>query len=172
MSVNLSGKQFMQADLIDQVKTIIKDTGIASGSLWIEVTESILMKDTEFVTSILEQLRDLNVRVHVDDFGTGYSSLSSLHHFPVNTLKIDRSFVSKIESDNGNDQSAIIGTILSLAENLGLEVIAEGVETLGQAKKLISMNCKFAQGYYYSRPVPSDKVAELIGKPLGGEEVV
>ncbi|HWT02608.1 MAG TPA: EAL domain-containing protein [Pyrinomonadaceae bacterium] len=151
ISVNLSGKQFAQPDLIDQVKNIIGETRLSPRGLKLEITESVVMENFETATEMLQQLRDLGVQLSIDDFGTGYSSLSYLHRFPIDTLKIDRSFVIKMIDNNENLE--IVRTIVMLAQNLGMDVIAEGVETKEQLALLRKLKCENGQGYYFSKPL-------------------
>ncbi|HKQ53317.1 MAG TPA: EAL domain-containing protein [Pyrinomonadaceae bacterium] len=151
ISVNLSGKQFAQPDLIDQVKNIIRETRLSPRGLKIEITESVVMENIETATEMLQQLRDLGVQLSIDDFGTGYSSLSYLHRFPIDTLKIDRSFVIRMIDNNENLE--IVRTIVMLAQNLGMDVIAEGVETKEQLALLRKLKCENGQGYYFSKPL-------------------
>jgi diguanylate cyclase (GGDEF)-like protein/PAS domain S-box-containing protein len=159
MSVNLSGKQFAQPNLIEQIQQILNDTGLAAHTLKLEITESTIIENTELATAMLKQLRELGIRVSLDDFGTGYSSLSYLHRFPIDTLKIDRSFVTRM---NLPRDSEIVRTILALAGNLGMDVIAEGVETGEQIVQLTGMNCEYAQGYLFSRPIDAEAVTNLL----------
>lgn len=161
MSVNLSGKQFAQPDLINRVASILKETGMDARYLKLEITESVVMENIETATEMLRQLRSLGARISIDDFGTGYSSLSYLHRFPINTLKIDRSFVTKMADNNENTE--IVRTIVVLAQNLGMDVVAEGVETKEQLELLRSLGCENGQGYYFSRPVDSENAAKFIG---------
>jgi len=149
MTVNLSAKQFAQPDLIDQVRNIIEETGIDPAFLKLEITESVVMDDFESAAAMLFQLRALGVRLSIDDFGTGYSSLTYLHRFPIDTLKIDRSFITCMDKDNVE----IVRTILMLAENLGMDVVAEGVETQEQMQMLRNLFCQSGQGFFFSRPV-------------------
>jgi diguanylate cyclase (GGDEF)-like protein/PAS domain S-box-containing protein len=151
VSVNLSARQFGQADLVSQVAQTVHDTGVAPGSLKLEVTESILMQEPEAAAAMLAELRSQGVRICIDDFGTGYSSLSYLLRFPAQTLKIDRSFVSDLAT--GVQHAEMVRTIILLARNLGMDVIAEGVETEDQLQRLRAMDCDFVQGYLVSRPV-------------------
>ena len=160
MSVNLSGKQFSQPDLIELVKTTILESGIASGSLQLEITESAIMEDAEIVTNRLLQLRKLGVQLGLDDFGTGYSSLSYLHRFPLDTLKIDRSFVARLLEDGENRE--IVRTIVTLGKNLGMKVVAEGVEEAQQLSDLRDLNCQLGQGYYFARPLPADEAIRVL----------
>ena len=161
ISVNLSGKQFLQPNLIGCVKQILHETDLDPRCLKLEITESIMMENAEAASAMLVQLRGLGVQLSIDDFGTGYSSLSYLHRFPVNTLKIDRSFVTRI--GDAGENSEIVRTILMLATNLGMDVIAEGVETKGQLAQLKAMGCPYGQGYLFSRPVDAADAGVLVG---------
>jgi Amt family ammonium transporter len=165
ISVNLSVKQFSRPDLADHVRTAIRMAGLDPAALRLEITETVLLDSSPSATDQLELLHKDGFRIYLDDFGTGYSSLSYLHRFPVDTLKIDRSFVMGMKADGGGRE--IIRTIVALAQNLDLNVIAEGVETVMQRDALRDLQCEFAQGYMYSRPVDSKKAeALLIGKVL------
>jgi diguanylate cyclase (GGDEF)-like protein len=160
ISINLSGKQFLQNNLIEQIQQILGETELDPRTLKLEITESVVMENAEIASSMLSQLRALGVQLSIDDFGTGYSSLSYLHRFPVNTLKIDRSFVSRMGPDDEN--SEIVRTIMTLANNLGMDVIAEGVETEKQLSNLKEMKCKFGQGYLFSKPVNAQAAGKLL----------
>ncbi|HEY9872509.1 MAG TPA: EAL domain-containing protein [Candidatus Obscuribacterales bacterium] len=160
MSINLSGQQFSQPDLVEQIQQTIKITGLDGSSLKLEITESIAMNDVESAIAILLRLKSLDMRLSIDDFGTGYSSLSYLHRFPVDTLKVDRSFVSHME--NSSENEAIVQTIIMLSHNLGMDVIAEGVETAAQQAKLQALNCEYGQGYFFSKPLPSEAATALL----------
>lgn len=150
ISVNLSGKQFAQPDLIQRIERVLEETNLEPCSLKLEITESVVIENVEAASEMLKRMRMLGVGLSIDDFGTGYSSLSSLHRFPISTLKIDASFVSRMNGHNENTE--IVRTIISLADNLGMEVIAEGVETLEQATKLRTFGCEQGQGYFFARP--------------------
>jgi predicted signal transduction protein with EAL and GGDEF domain len=160
MAVNISAKQFAQADLVSQIANILRETGLAPENLRLELTESVTMRDEERTTRILSELRKLGVRLCIDDFGTGYSSLSYLRRFALDILKIDRSFVSDML--NNSESLEIVKTILSLGSNLGMTVIAEGVETAEQASQLKSLGCELAQGYLFSKPLDSAAVARTL----------
>jgi len=160
ISVNLSGKQFAQTDLSERVEALLCRVGLAPGSLKIEITESVLMENPDGVAATLARLKALETRISVDDFGTGYSSLSYLHRFPIDTLKIDRSFVTLMQP-NG-DGSEIVGTIITLAHSLGMDVIAEGVETHEQFARLALLGCEYGQGYHFSKPVSDDEATALL----------
>jgi predicted signal transduction protein with EAL and GGDEF domain len=160
VAVNISAKQFAQPDLVSQVAQILQDSGLAPYSLKLELTESVTMRDEERTTRILSELKELGVRLCIDDFGTGYSSLSYLRRFALDILKIDRSFVSEMLSNSESQE--IVKTILSLGNNLGMEVVAEGVETAEQVSLLKSLRCQSAQGYYFSKPLDSAGVARTL----------
>lgn len=160
LSVNLSGKQFIHANLIEQIKQTLRETDFDPRCLRLEITESVVMENAEAAASMLLQLRDLGVHLSIDDFGTGYSSLSYLHRFPVTTLKIDRSFIGRM--GEGDENSEIVRTIVTLANNLGMEVVAEGVETAEQLALLRKLKCEYGQGYFFSRPVDAEKAGALI----------
>jgi len=160
MCVNLSVKQFSQPDLTARVAEILNETGLAASSLKLEITESAVMENVETATEMLEQLRKLGVQLAMDDFGTGYSSLSNLHRFPINTLKIDRSFITRMADNNENAE--IVRTISGLAQNLGMDVVAEGVETPEQLELLKSLGCQFGQGYFFSKPLDSQAAEAFI----------
>ena len=160
ISVNLSSKQFLQCDLIERINQMLLTTGFDARSLKLEITESVVMENAGEATARIGQLRDLGVKLYMDDFGTGYSSLSHLHRFPVGTLKIDRSFINQMSAPDEN--SEIVRTIVSLAHNLHMEVIAEGVETEEQLSHLKGLECEYGQGYYFSRPVDAESAGGLI----------
>lgn len=160
MSVNLSGKQFLQPDLVEQIDQILRETGLNAGSLKLEITESVVMENSQEVCVMLERIKALGVQLSIDDFGTGYSSLSRLHNFPVNTLKIDRSFVSQIGINGEN--SEIIQAIVMLAQHLAMSITAEGVETAEQLAKLRMLKCEEGQGYFFARPLTSQAAEELL----------
>jgi EAL domain-containing protein (putative c-di-GMP-specific phosphodiesterase class I) len=151
ISVNVSPRQFAQPDLVEQVRAAIAETGIDPRCLRLEITESVTIGDAERVAAVLTELKGLGVRMSMDDFGTGYSSLSYLHSLPLDVLKIDRSFIAAMEQSAESLQ--IVRTIMSLARNLGMDVIAEGTEVVEQVARLQSMGCEYGQGYYFSRPV-------------------
>lgn len=163
ISVNLSNKHFNQPGLVKQIEQTLYTTGLDAFSLKLEITESVIMENTKLATAMLSQLRTLGVHICLDDFGTGYSSLSYLHRFPIDTLKIDRSFVSNMSvGDDENSKIQIIQTIILLAHKLDMDLIAEGVETKEQLAQLRQMKCKNAQGYFFSKPVSSKAVEALM----------
>ena len=162
VSVNLSGKQFTQRHLVELIERTLAETGLAPQCLKLEITETAVMENAETARAMLKRLRDIGVQLGIDDFGTGYSSLSYLHRFPVNTLKVDRSFVGRM--DEADEYREIVRTIVSLAHTLGMSVVAEGVETRGQCAQLAALRCEYSQGYLFSRPLPADKAAEYLSK--------
>jgi diguanylate cyclase (GGDEF)-like protein/PAS domain S-box-containing protein len=160
MSVNLSGRQFSQADLIEQIASALRESGLKAGNLKLEITESMVMENFDTAIDMLTQLRVLGVGLSIDDFGTGYSSLSYLHRFPIDTLKIDRSFVTQMTDNSENAE--IVRTIVTLARSLDMAVVAEGVETADQLRQLGALGCDYGQGYLFSRPVGAGQAAELL----------
>jgi diguanylate cyclase (GGDEF)-like protein/PAS domain S-box-containing protein len=160
MSVNLSSRQFSQADLIDQISSALRESGLRAGNLKLEITESMVMENIDTAIDMLMQLRNLGVGISIDDFGTGYSSLSYLHRFPIDTLKIDRSFVTQMTDNSENAE--IVRTIVTLARSLDMAVVAEGVETADQLRQLGELGCDYGQGYLFSRPVGAVQAAGLL----------
>jgi len=160
VNVNITPKQFAQPDLAAQIGKILQETGLDPSCVNLEITETIAMADADRSALVLSELKALGVRLEIDDFGTGYSSLSRLQHFPVDTLKIDRSFVSRMDTDS--ETRKIVRLIVMLAHGLGLKIVAEGVETQAQADMLKNLGCELAQGYLYSKPVPSQAIDQLL----------
>jgi diguanylate cyclase (GGDEF)-like protein len=168
--VNLSGQQFMQPDLVDQVARILERTGLSAECLGLEMTETVMMSDAQQTTSILAQLRTLKVKLQLDDFGTGYSSLSYLHRFPITSLKIDRSFVMAMHAKE--EHAKIVRSINTLARDLQLEVIAEGIEKVEQLELLRAWGCKFGQGNYLCAATDRETVEGLLaGDWIPGESL-
>jgi diguanylate cyclase (GGDEF)-like protein len=161
LSVNLSARQVAQPDLLNRIKEALENSKLNPHCLKLEITESVVMENAEAAAQMFKQLRALGVQLSIDDFGTGYSSLSYLHRFPLNYLKIDRSFVMRLTTDNDN---AIVRTISTLARNLGMEVIAEGIETEEQFQQLKMLGCEYGQGFLFSRPVGNDDVEHLLAQ--------
>lgn len=159
MAVNLSVQHFIHASLMAEIDDILTETGLSGRSLRIEITESAIMKNAELATVILKQLKARQIQFSIDDFGTGYSSLSYLHQFPVDGLKIDRSFVSNIQAQDQNLQ--IVQTIIALANTLKMSAIAEGIETHQQLALLQSLGCEYGQGFYFSRPLSAEAAEAL-----------
>jgi PAS domain S-box-containing protein len=160
MSVNLTSKEFAHPDLVSEIRKALDQTGLDPGRLQIEIIETIAMGQAEKSGEVLAQLKALGVRLSIDDFGTGYSSLGRLRQIPVDTLKIDRSFVSSMSSDPENRE--IVRSIIMLAHNLGLKVVAEGTETEEQVTQLTALNCEMAQGYFFSRPADHQAMSQLL----------
>lgn len=160
ISVNLASQQIKQPKLIVQIDSILAETGLDGSYLKLEITESMLLNDTEATINMLSQIRARNIQLSIDDFGKGYSCLSYLHRFPINTIKIDSHFVSRMNLDTENLE--IVRTINTLAHNLGMDVVAEGVETAGQYSRLQALGCEFAQGYFFSKPLNSQAAEKLI----------
>lgn len=156
VSVNLSPSQFAQPNLLEMVKTILKEVGLSGTRLGLEVTESTAMRDIQKNVEILRAFKEMGTYVAIDDFGTGYSSLAWLQRLPINALKIDRSFINYVPTDPNNNK--LVEGIVTMAHNLGLETIAEGVEKAEQKDFLHSVNCDKAQGYLFSRPVPAEDI--------------
>jgi len=162
ISVNLSGKQFLARDLPEQVRNILQKTGLDPSILKLEITESVIMDHLKATHSMFDSLKAIGVALAVDDFGTGYSSLSYLHRLPIDVLKIDRSFLRQIDKK----KAAIVRTIVNLARDLEMDVIAEGVETFEQAALLVQLGCKFGQGYAFAKPVPAAAAEKLLKNGL------
>lgn len=160
ISVNLSGKQLRESNLIEYIDRILAKTQLPSNTLKLEITESILMENLDAATQTLIELRKRKIKLSIDDFGTGYSSLSYLHRFPVDTLKIDRSFINEIKS--GQENSAIVKAIVTLAHMMNMDVVAEGIENTAQLDQLKLLNCEHGQGYYFSRPLSREEAEKLI----------
>lgn len=160
VSVNLSIRQFVRQDLPEKVRAILEETGLPPENLRLELTESAVMENVEVAIDILRRVHALGVRLSLDDFGTGYSSLSYLHRFPINTLKVDRAFVQRME--DGGENAEIVRTVATLAKALRMEVVAEGVESARQAAALKSLGCQLGQGYFFSRPLEIEAADGLV----------
>lgn len=160
VSVNLSAKQFGQPGLVKRIASVLKQTAVPAGSLRLEVTESSLMTHEKTALQTMNDLQALGIGLHMDDFGTGYSSLNHLHRFPFDTLKIDRSFVQEIAQKKSSAE--IVRAILDLARTLGMDTVAEGIETQEQIERLKSLGCQMGQGYYFAKPLPADVVSQMM----------
>jgi diguanylate cyclase (GGDEF)-like protein len=160
VSVNLSGKHFDHPDLVEQIKDVLDETRFDPTCLKLEITETAVMENAETAISMLKSIKELGVKISIDDFGTGYSSLSYLHKFPIDTLKIDRSFVNSI--DDGSENEEIVRTIVALAKALNLTVVAEGIENVNQFQYLSMLGCESGQGYLFSRPLPATEIVKLL----------
>ncbi len=161
MNINLSSKHFLSPTLLDDIKEILNQTGMPPQQLKLEITETALMEDADETIRLVHRLKELGLQLVIDDFGTGYSSLSYLQRLPIDTLKVDRSFVSRIQSDPDGNRN-IVEAIISLAHRLKMMVVAEGVETEEQFAILLEMNCQFGQGYLFSKPLSKPQADELI----------
>jgi diguanylate cyclase (GGDEF)-like protein len=170
MSVNLSARQFTQPDLVDQIAAILAETGLPAHLLELEITETVLMDQSEAGTRALRALRELGVQLVLDDFGTGYSSLAYLKHLPLDTIKIDRSFVRGLDDDDANQP--IVEAVIALAHGLGIEVVAEGIETAAQLDRLRALACDRGQGYFFAQPMPADELAPLLAANHAGAAIV
>jgi diguanylate cyclase (GGDEF)-like protein/PAS domain S-box-containing protein len=168
ISVNVSAKQFAHTSLVSDARGIIRTTGIDPGLLQLEVTESMAMADPDLTDRVLAQLKELGIQIGIDDFGTGHSSLSRLRRFPVDVIKIDRSFVHNMQDDHVNRD--IVHLILTLAQNLNLKVIAEGIESTAHVIQLKQLNCKLGQGYFFSHPLEAEKAEQLLANRIGHRE--
>jgi EAL domain-containing protein (putative c-di-GMP-specific phosphodiesterase class I) len=151
----------MQPGMPEQVAQMMARTGVRPSNLCFEITESVLMDDAESVIAVIQRMRDLGVHLAIDDFGTGYSSLGYLKRFPVDIIKIDRSFVDGLATDPGD--AAIVSAVIGLGHALGLRVIAEGVETVEQLQELVALGCDDAQGYFLAPPQPAQDIRQLLG---------
>jgi EAL domain-containing protein (putative c-di-GMP-specific phosphodiesterase class I) len=166
MSVNISASQLRQADLVDDVRIALEKSGLAPSSLILEMTESVLMEHTEENLKALQHLKETGVQLAIDDFGTGYSSLSYLHRFPVDVLKIDRSFVERLVARSR--EAELIQTIVRLGQGLRLATVAEGIEDHRQFLALKRLGCEMGQGFYFARPMPALEVEKLLGEDKPG----
>lgn len=160
ISVNLSAKQFLQPSLVADIRKLLHDLSLSPDALKLEITESAVMADPSAAVEMLQQIKSIGIRLAIDDFGTGYSSLSYLHRFPLDTLKIDRSFIRDMQV--GGEGMEIARTILPMANNLRLDVVAEGVETIEQVALLKQLHCNYAQGYYFSKPLSAEGTTALL----------
>jgi diguanylate cyclase (GGDEF)-like protein len=163
VSVNLSGKHFAHPELVDQIKGILGEAYLYPGSLRLEITESAVMENADRAIDMLKEIRALGIKLSIDDFGTGYSGLSYLHRFPIDTLKVDRSFVSSMEE--GSENGEIVRTIIALAKALNLSVVAEGIESIHQLHQLRILGCEYGQGYLFARPLPIAEIEKMLNDP-------
>lgn len=156
MAINLSPRQFRDTKLLNFIKKTLNDTGLSTESLELEITEGVLMSGQSYVNKALVEINALGIKLSMDDFGTGYSSLSYLRQYPFDVLKIDRSFINGIT--HSKDDYNLVKATIAMAHSLGLEIVAEGVETEEQLALLAKLNCNFAQGYYFSRAIPAKQL--------------
>ena len=159
--MNVSSKQFVKFDLVTLVADTLEETGLSPRCLKLEITESTMVENIDYVATLMEQLKLTGVKLSIDDFGTGFSSLSILHRFPLDILKIDRSFVAQIK--DAEVIVEVVKTIVTLAQSLNLDIIAEGVETIEQLSQLRHLGCQFGQGYCFAMPLAAESVGELLG---------
>ncbi|WRH67030.1 MAG: EAL domain-containing protein [Planktothrix sp. GU0601_MAG3] len=160
VSVNLSVKQFAQPNLLEQIDQVLEDSQLSPDCLKLEITESAIMDNHKHVTTILKELRKRRILISIDDFGTGYSSLSYLHSFPVDTLKIDKSFVQRLNLESEN--IGLIPVIISLAKTMNMNVVAEGIELVNQLEILRELDCGFGQGYFFAKPLPGEQLIKFL----------
>ncbi len=161
LSVNLSGKQVLWEDMAQHVERVLEETGVDGRSLRLEMTETVMMDDADPILRVLADLKKLNVSLDIDAFGIGHSSLRYLHQFPIDSLKIDRSFIANLHTRSESQE--IVRTPLALAQNIGVRVVAEGVETPDELDLLKKLNCELAQGHLFSKPIRHDEITPLIG---------
>jgi EAL domain-containing protein (putative c-di-GMP-specific phosphodiesterase class I) len=160
ISINVSARQLVGHDIVPVLHSALDDYKIGGEEIKVEITESLVMENPMVAESLFQRLKDMNVPLCIDDFGTGYSSLGALHRFPIDVLKIDKSFVQS-SSPGGNDRE-MIRTIAGLAHNLGLSVVAEGIETEIQLAEIRAIGCEFGQGYFFAKPLTAEEAGEFI----------
>ena len=160
MSINLASQQLQEPEFISMLDQILQETGLNGNSLRLEITESVLIEPGGSVQNTLKQIRNRNIKLSIDDFGTGYSSLSYLRRFPIDNLKIDRSFIKQMNFDSENFE--IVRVIITLAKTLGMDAISEGVETLQQLSQLKALGCEFGQGYLFAKPLPPTAIESML----------
>jgi EAL domain-containing protein (putative c-di-GMP-specific phosphodiesterase class I) len=165
ISVNLSARQLQQSDLVAQVARILSETGIDPGTLVLELTETLVLQDTDAMAARIQQLKGLGVQLAIDDFGTGYSSLSYLNRLPVDIVKVDKSFIDAIAERP--EESAVVQAIVGLGRTLQLQTVAEGIEAGNQATRLRELGYHYGQGYYYAKPVEAQELDQLLGRQEG-----
>jgi diguanylate cyclase (GGDEF)-like protein/PAS domain S-box-containing protein len=160
IAVNLSARQLQRPEIVGEIASALQDSGLAAGDLVLEITESVMMQDMDLALQRLIELKELGVRLAVDDFGTGYSSLNYIRRFPVDVLKVDKSFIDGV--NEGGEESALTAAIIELAAILNLRLVAEGIERADQLEKLLELNCEFGQGFYFSRPLSIEGIDALL----------
>jgi EAL domain-containing protein (putative c-di-GMP-specific phosphodiesterase class I) len=162
VSINLSNREFWSPRFFDQLDRVLKETGVPSDLIALEITEGVIMDDIDRAVGMLNELHARHIQVHVDDFGTGYSSLQSLHRLPIDFLKIDRSFVAGLGEDERTPE--LVHTIVQMGRSIGVGVIAEGVATPEQHEMLLDLGCRLGQGYLFSPALPSDELEEFLAR--------
>jgi diguanylate cyclase (GGDEF)-like protein len=167
MAVNLSAKQLARADIVDDIRTIMQETGIDPSSLILEITESVMMADMDLSIARLTELKALGVQIAIDDFGTGYSSLNYVRRFPVDILKVDKSFIDGVS--DGGESSALTAAVIELAGILNLKPVAEGIERVDQLERLLELHCALGQGFYFAKPLESGTLEEMLTERLSME---
>ena len=160
VSVNVSNRQFWHGGLLEDVTSCLRDADLEPRDIVLEITETVVMYNADLAERTLTELHDKGFALHIDDFGTGYSSLQALHRFPIEALKVDRSFVAGLGEDPRSTE--LVRTIAMMARNLGLDVIAEGIETPDQRNRVEALGCGYGQGYLFSKPVPGDVAAAFV----------
>ena len=170
VSVNVSGVQFTRPDMIVEIDRTLRNYGVYGRSLKLEITESVIMEHARYAADMLQQLRSLDIKLSIDDFGTGYSSLSYLRRFEIDTLKVDSSFVARMDTDE--ESWEIIRTIVTLGNNLGKDVVAEGIERGRQRELLLALRCQYGQGFFFSRPVDAETATALLAADARGETLL
>ena len=160
ISVNVSRRQIMEPDFLGTVQETLHDTGVEPANLRLEITESMIMHDPDAMIAVLQKLRGIGIKLYMDDFGTGHSSLSCLHQFPIDYLKIDQAFVRTMKTNL--EYAAVVHAIIALAHNLDVEVVSEGIESPDQISQLISLECDYGQGYYFSKPLESEAAKSFL----------
>jgi EAL domain-containing protein (putative c-di-GMP-specific phosphodiesterase class I) len=163
MAVNISGRQLEKREVLGAVANALINTQVPADHLELEITESVVMENAEDMISVFHELKKMNVHLAIDDFGTGYSSLAYLKRFPVDTIKVDRSFIQDIPGDS--EDVAIVTGVIAMAKGLGLKVVAEGVENVSQQEFLKEKGCDYIQGYYLSEPLPPDEFERRFLQP-------
>ncbi len=166
LNINISGKQFVEPGMLEYIKKILKETGLPGSLIKVELTESVLLENIDKLIKVLEKIKKMGIKIAIDDFGTGYSSLSYLYKFPIDILKIDRSFIMRM---NRHDKKDLVPVIISIARNMKMEVVAEGIETVDQLEILRTYGCKYGQGFLFSKPLETDEVTRLLSGPTAAE---
>ncbi|MDH5601755.1 MAG: EAL domain-containing protein, partial [Gammaproteobacteria bacterium] len=161
VSVNVSSLQFKQGNFVKCIELALKDSGLSADYLEIELTESCLMSDVTRNIDVLNEIKKMGIAISIDDFGTGYSSLSYLKKFPIDTLKIDRSFITNVQDRSANDNAGIVTAIMALSHSLRLDVVAEGVETAQELSYLHALGCKTIQGFLFSKPLTVEEFTKI-----------